>query len=70
MNDPRLITAAERAVRRSIPFANPGTPVMPIAGFKKKGCTTCKPIPIYARQNPDPQLPTDHANPPPTRPAQ
>jgi hypothetical protein len=50
-----IITRAEREARRNLkhtPFANPGTPIMPIAQWRKKGCTTCKPIPVYSRQVP------------------
>jgi hypothetical protein len=38
---PKTITPAERAARK-------GQPV-PVAGFRKKGCKTCKPIPVYPR---------------------
>jgi len=70
---PKIITRAEREARRAMkptPFANPGTPIQPIAQWRKKGCTTCKPIPVYSRQPAQPPLPTDHGhNSRPTSPA-
>jgi hypothetical protein len=48
MTIPRIITPAERQARRMGKAALVPAP-RPIAQFRKKGCTTCKPIPVLAR---------------------
>jgi hypothetical protein len=45
---PKTITPAERQARRMGKAALVPAP-RPIAQFRKKGCTTCKPIPVLAR---------------------
>lgn len=60
---PRIITAAERAQRRG-----PSAPAKLIAAFRKKGCTTCKPIPVFSRPaqpNPPSSLHANPSHPPP-----
>lgn len=64
-----IITAAERAARlasHSGPGAGPSQP-KPIASFRKKGCATCRPIPVYARQSTEIELNKDHGNPVPSQ---
>lgn len=42
----KIITAAERAARRLTADPKPATIIVPSVIWRKKGCSTCKPIVI------------------------